>query len=221
MVPRAEDGLAPDGSVRWAPELRESPFVSSERDFSHAIAEGDGISVIAAVENADAARAAEAQRAEALVVTRNPAALRDATGLPILWRAETDLEEAAEVADAVILTLSDDEGQEIREQQRHHQALSLGLDCVVEVRTEEELERALEILEPEIFLLVPPSDGEQERLEAVLELLAEVPAGKLAIADLAVTTEDEVQELERAGCDAVIVHADDLSTLVGDAPPEV
>jgi indole-3-glycerol phosphate synthase len=195
--------------------------VSSERDFSPAIAEGDGISVIAAVENADAARAAEAQRAEALVVTRNPAALRDATGLPILWRAETDLVEAAEVADAVILTLSDDEGQEIREQQRHHQALSLGLDCVVEVRTEEELERALEILEPEIFLLVPPSDGEQERLEAVLELLAEVPAGKLAIADLAVTTEDEVQELERAGCDAVIVHADDLSPLVGDAPPEV
>ena len=195
--------------------------MSSERDFSHAIAEGDGISVIAAVENADAARAAEAQRAEALVVTRNPAALRDATGLPILWRAETDLEQAAEVADAVILTLSDDEGQEIREQQRHHQALSLGLDCVVEVRTEEELERALEILEQEIFLLVPPSDGEQERLEAVLELLAEVPAGKLAIADLAVTTEDEVQELERAGCDAVIVHADDLSPLVGDAPPEV
>lgn len=207
--------------MRWAPELRESPFVSSERDFSHAIAEGDGISVIAAVENADAARAAEAQRAEALVVVRDPAALRDATGLPILWRAETNLEQAAEVADAVILTLSDDEGQEIREQQRHHQALSLGLDCVVEVRTEEELERALEILEPEIFLLVPPSDGEQERLEAVLELLAEVPAGKLAIADLAVTTEDEVQELERAGCDAVIVHADDLSPLVGDAPPEV
>lgn len=201
--------------------MRQSPFVSAERDFSHAIAEGDGISVIAAVENADAARAAEAQRAEALVVARDPAQLREATGLPILWRAETDLEQAAEVADAVILTLSDEEGQEIHEQQRHHRALALGLDCVVEVRTEEELERALEILEPEIFLLVPPSDGEEERLEAVLELLAEVPAGKLAIADLAVTTEDEVQELERAGCDAVIVHAADLSPLVGDAPPEV
>jgi indole-3-glycerol phosphate synthase len=55
----------------------------------------------------------------------------------------------------------------------------------------------------------------------VLDLLAEVPAGKLAIADLAVTTEEEVQELERAGCDAVIVHAEDVSPLVGDAPPEV
>jgi indole-3-glycerol phosphate synthase len=54
-----------------------------------------------------------------------------------------------------------------------------------------------------------------------LELLAEVPAGKLAIADLAVTTEDEVQELERAGVDAVIVHTADVSPLVGEAPPEV
>jgi indole-3-glycerol phosphate synthase len=189
--------------------------------FSHAIAEGDGISVIAAVEDADAARAAETQRAEALVVARDPGALRNATALPILWRAETDLEQAAEAADAVILTLSDEEGQEIHEQQRHQQALALGLDCVVEVRTEEELGRALEILEPEIFLLVPGDDAPDGPLEAVLELLAEVPAGKLAIADLAVTTEDEVQELERAGCDAVIVHADDVSPLVGDAPPEV
>jgi len=195
--------------------------MTAERRFSHAIAEGDGISVIAAVEDADAARAAEAQRAEALVVARDPAVLREATGLPILWRAEIDLEQAAQTADAVVLALSDEEGQEIREQQRHQQALDLGLDCVVEVQTEEELERALELLEPEIFLLVPSPDAPDGPLEAVLELLSEVPAGKLAIADLAVTTEDEVHELERAGCDAVIVHAEDLSPLVGDAPPEV
>ena len=195
--------------------------MTAERRFSHAIAEGDGISVIAAVEDADAARAAEAQRAEALVVARDPAALREATGLPILWRAETDLEQAAQAADAVVLALSDEEGREIREQQRHQQALDLGLDCVVEVQTEAGLERALELLEPEIFLLVPSPDAPDGPLEAVLELLAEVPAGKLAIADLAVTTEDEVQELERAGCDAVIVHAEDVSPLVGDAPPEV
>jgi hypothetical protein len=201
--------------------LRESPLVSARRRFSHAIAEGDGISVIAAVENADAARAAEVQRAEALVVARDPAPVRDATTLPILWRADAGLERAAEVADAVTLALSDEEGQQIGEQQRHHQALALGLDCAVEVRSEEELERALEILDPEIFLLAPPPGAPHERLEAVLELLAEVPAGKLAIADLAVTTEDEVQELERAGVDAVIVHAEDVSPLVGDAPPEV
>jgi indole-3-glycerol phosphate synthase len=189
--------------------------------FSHAIAEGDGISVVAAVGDPEAARAAEAQRAEALVVDADPASLRESTRLPILWRADSALERAAEVADAVTLMLPDEDEDHEPAQRRHDEALAVGLDCAVEVRSEEELERALELLDPEIFLLAPPQDDETERLEAVLELLAAVPAGKLAIADLAVTTEDEVHELERAGVDAVIVHAADVSPLVGDAPPEV
>jgi indole-3-glycerol phosphate synthase len=191
------------------------------RRFSHAIAEGDGISVVAAVEDADAARAAEAQRAEALVVHGDPARLREATRLPILWRTDAAVDRAAEVADAVTLTLPDEDEDHDPAQRRHQEALVAGLDCAVEVRTEEELERALELLDPEIFLLAPPQSDEEERLEAVLELLAAVPAGKLAIAELTVTTEHEVHELERAGVDAVIVHADDVSPLAGEAPPEV
>lgn len=196
--------------------------MSASRRFSHAIAEGDGISVVAAVEDAHAARAAEVQRAEALVVNGDPSRLRDATRLPILWRADAAIDRAAGIADAVTVTLPEDDDEDHEPAQRRHEdALAAGLDCAVEVRSEEELERALELLDPEIFLLAPPQDDEQERLEAVLELLAEVPAGKLAIADLAVTTEDEVHELERAGVDAVIVHAADVSPLVGEAPPEV
>jgi indole-3-glycerol phosphate synthase len=195
--------------------------VSASRRFSHAIAEGDGISVVAAVEDAEAARAAEAQRAEALVVVGDPAAARGATALPILWRADAPLERAAEVADAVTLAIGDDEDAVEPLQRRHEDALALGLDCAVEVRDEEELERALELVDPEIFLLAPPPGDVEERLEAVLDLLAAVPAGKLAVADLTVTTEDEVHELERAGVDAVIVHSPDVSPLVGDAPPEV
>ena len=194
--------------------------MNESRRFSHAIAEGDGISVVAAVADADAARAAEAQRAEALVVDGDPTHLREATRLPILWRADAALDRAAEIADAVTLTLPGEDDDHEAIQRRHENALAVGLDCAVEVGTEEELERALDVLDPEIFLLAPPRDAE-ERLESVLELLAAVPAGKLAIADLAVTTEDEVQELERAGVDAVIVHAADVSPLVGDAPPEV
>ena len=197
--------------------------MNASRRFSHAIAEGDGISVVAAVEDADAARAAEAQRAEALVVDGDPAGLREATSLPILWRATSaPVGRAAEVADAVTLTLPEDEDDDHDPAlRRHEDALAAGLDCAVEVRSEEELERALEVLDPEIFLLVPPQDDEGERLEAVLELLGAVPAGKLAIADLAVTTEHDVHELERAGVDAVIVHAADVSPLAGEAPPEV
>jgi len=193
----------------------------ASRRFSHAIAEGDGISVVAAVEEPDAARAAETQRAEALVVNSDPARLREATGLPILWRANAAVQRAAEVADAVTVTLPDEDEDHEPAERRHEEALALGLDCAVEVSSEEELERALELLDPEIFLLAPPPDGEEGRLELVLELLAAVPAGKLAIADLTVTTEDEVHELERAGVDAVIVHAADVSPLAGEAPPEV
>jgi indole-3-glycerol phosphate synthase len=195
--------------------------VSAGRRFSHAIAEGDGISVVAAVEDPQAARAAEAQRAEALVVLGDPSSLREATTLPILWRADAGLQRAAEVADAVTVTLPDEDDDHDPAQHRHEEALAFGLDCAVEVRTEEEVERALEVLDPEIFLLAPTQSDDEERLEAVLELLAAVPAGKLAIADLTVTTEDEVHELERAGVDAVIVHAADVSPLVGEAPPDV
>ena len=56
------------------------------------------------------------------------------------------------------------------------------------------------VLDPEIFLSRAAAGRRgRARLEVVLELLAAVPAGKLAIADLAVTTEHEVHELERAG----------------------
>ena len=195
--------------------------MSRIRRFSHAIAEGDGISVVAAVEDAQAARAAEAQRAEALVVVGDPALVREATGLPILWRAESALERAVEVADAVNLAIGEDDDAAARLQRRHQEALALGLDCAVEVRNEEELEQALELVDPEIFLLAPPPGDSETRFEAMLDLLAAVPAGKLAVADLRVTTEYEVHELERAGVDAVIVHAADVSPLVGDAPPEV
>ncbi len=194
----------------------------ADRSFSHAIAEGDGISVIAAVEDPDAARSAESQRAEALVVRGDPAAVREATSLPILWRADVPFEEASASADAVMLvfdSLDDDDG---RLEQLHQRALALGLDCAVEVRDEEELERALERVDPEIFLLsAVEADEDRSPLEVVLDLLAAVPAGKLAIADLPVTTPHEVRELEHAGCDAVIVHAHDLSPLVGGPPPEV
>ncbi len=102
----------------------------------------------------------------------------------------------------------------------HREALELGLDCAVEVRDEEEVEKALDRVDPEIFILSPvEAERDETPLEVVLDLLAAVPAGKLAIADLRRTTPDEVQALERAGCDAVIVSARDVSPLVGGPPP--
>jgi indole-3-glycerol phosphate synthase len=190
--------------------------------FSHAIAEGDGISVIAAVDDPESARAAEEQRAEALVVRANPAHLRDATSLPILWRADVPLDEASAVADAYLIVFDAFEEEDGRLEELHRRALDLGLDCAVEVRDEDELEQALDRVDPEIFLLAPGegSNGDTP-LEVLLDLLAAVPAGKLAIADLPLSTRDEVLELEQAGCDAVIVHGPEIAPFAGGPPPEV
>lgn len=191
------------------------------RSFSHALAEGDGISVIAAVEDPDSARAAEQQRAEALVVRGDPTAVREASSLPILWRADVSFDQASTAADAVMLVFDSLDDEDGRLEELHERALELGLDCAVEVRDEDEIEQALERVDPEIFLLSPPVDEEESRLEVVLDLLAAVPAGKLAIADLPQTAPHEVQELERAGCDAVLVDSHDVAALVGGPPPEV
>jgi len=74
-----------------------------------------------------------------------------------------------------------------------------GVELAVRVRDEEQLERALEELDPELIVLTGT-------LEAVLDLLPDVPAGKLAIAELPAPSDDEIEELERAGMDAVIVR---------------
>jgi hypothetical protein len=191
--------------------------MNDRRSFSHAIAEGDGISVIAAVDDPDSARSAEAQRAEALLVRADPRSIRDASSLPILWRAEAPFDDV-EHADAVLIAF-DDEG---RFEELHARAISLGLDCAVEVGSEDDLEEALERIDPEIFLLAP-TDGEDDEtpLELVLDLLAAVPAGKLAIADLPVVTPRETLELEQAGCDAVIASTRNIAALAGELPPDV
>jgi indole-3-glycerol phosphate synthase len=196
--------------------------VRSERRFSQAIAEGDGISVIVDVADPDAARAAASQGAEAVAVRGAVGDLRAVTELPILWRAAGPPSEAALAgADAWLVSVAD-AGEDAEWLVRQHaEAVELGLDCVVGVRNEEELELALERLDPEIFLLAASGDEDADPLARALELLPDVPAGKLAVAEVPVSSRDEVIELERAGVDAVIVGERDVAELVGDAPPQV
>jgi indole-3-glycerol phosphate synthase len=93
---------------------------------------------------------------------------------------------------------------------------------VVDVRDEDELELALEERDPEIFLLVADEDEHAaDPLDAVLELLPDVPAGKLAIARVDVGSRDEVLALERAGIDAVLVTDGQIAHLVGEQPVDV
>lgn len=190
------------------------------RRFSQAISEGDGISIIVDVADAAAARAAEEQGAEAVSVHGLPDGVRDATALPIFWRGGAAIGEAERWgADACLLSM-ETLGDENELEAAVGMAEELGIDWVVEVRSSEELDAALERVDPHIFLL--SSRGTDEHgIEWALELLPDVPAGKLAVAEAPVRTRGEVFELERAGVDAVIVGARNVGELVGAAGPEV
>lgn len=177
--------------------------------------------MIVDVGDPESARAAAAQGAEAIVVGSEVGDLRSVTELPILWREGSPSEAALAGADAWLVAVGDagEDGDWLARQ--HAEALGLGLDCVVEVRSEEQLELALERLDPEIFLLAARDGEDTDALSQALELLPDVPAGKLAVADVGVTSREQVDELERAGVDAVIVGTRNVAELVGDASPQV
>lgn len=195
----------------------------ASRRFSEAISEGDGISLLVEVHDLDAARTAAADGAEALVIRSEVDGVREASGLPILWRGSGPLSDAVHAgADACLVILEHHAYDGERLEDLHAEADELGLDCVIEVRNEEELELALERLDPEIFLLnAHDIDEDVDPLDAVLELLPDVPAGKLAIAQVEVASRDEVLALERAGVDAVLVRSQHVGELVGDQPVSV
>lgn len=190
----------------------------TKRRLSQAISEGDGISVIVVVEGPDAARDAEAAGAEGVLIHGESSdtlgTVRAATELPIL--VVYDQERAApEPADACIVDV-DGEDRDWLEQVRME--LADRWELAPRIGKEEHLEFVLEELDPEVLVL--RADGDEPLAEA-LELLQDVPAGKLAIADVGASTPDQVAELERAGMDAVIVYAGNIADLVGSAPPEV
>jgi indole-3-glycerol phosphate synthase len=192
--------------------------VTGARRLSQAIAEGDGISVLVEVVDGAGAAAAQEQGAEGLVVRRAAGSVLflDGLHLPVLAFASA---QAPGQVDAVVIDVAE-HGDAVGDVVEAAQAQ--GLECVLRVRDEDELEEVLELVDPEILLLSAEDAEEgQDHLERLLELLPDVPAGKLAIAELAGASRSDVLELERAGVDAVIVSGSDVESLVGDALPEV
>jgi hypothetical protein len=169
--------------------------VTGGRRFSHAIAEGDGISLVAEVDGPDAARDAESAGAEGVFVAIAGAALapiREAVSVPVLVSWDAARTEQLDSCDAVVV---DTATGDVRDDAQPELALR--------VTEEEQLEEALERVDPELFVLTGS-------LEHVLDLLPDVPAGKLVVAQLPGPTNEDIEELERAGVDAVIVHGRDL-----------
>lgn len=210
------DGSGIEASLRDRPGRVASPIVGSRR-LSEAIAEGGGISLL--VDAGDPAAGTTALRGAGGLVLRAPGGMpAEDAGLPVLAYGPSPEDAATAGADAVVLPAGSAEDELAALAER---AAALGLECVIHVSAEHDLERVLERLDPEILLLsAEEAEDDQGPLERLLQLLPDVPAGKLAIADLAHASRADVEELERAGVDAVVV-AGNVEELAGDDVPEV
>jgi hypothetical protein len=199
--------------------------VTGPRRFSQAISEGDGISLVAMVDAPEAARRAEVDGAEGVLVHSGLEArleqIRDAISVPILFHWDGEHADRLAGADACIVDVASSSGGlggagDFLE--HAHLELDDHYELALRVENEEQLEDALEKFDPELFVLAGKDD---QALARVLDLLPDIPAGKLAIADLPATTRADVDELERAGVDAVIVRVGNVAELIGETPPEV
>ena len=136
-------------------------------------------------------------------------AARAASELPILRKdfvvdAYQVYESAVAGADAILLIVAALGDRELA--QLHGEALALDLDVLVEVHDEEQLVRALEIVDADVI-------GINNRdltdfsvdIERTYELLADVPAGKTVVSESGLHDREQLDDLERVGVDAVLI----------------
>jgi indole-3-glycerol phosphate synthase len=132
--------------------------------------------------------------------------------------------------DAVVCVFDDLDGGDGVLEDLQERAAELDVDLALDVADDDELERALERLDPDIVLISRRGAGsDEEELERALDLLPDVPAGKLVVAESGAVTREQVLALERAGVDALIVRdlgagpgfAETIRALVGGqaSPP--
>ncbi len=136
-------------------------------------------------------------------------AARAASGLPILRKDFVVdryqlVESAVAGADAVLLIVAALEDEALRE--LYGSAVDLDLDVLVEVHTDLELERALELVDPDLIGINNRDLGDfSVDVERTYELLADVPAGKTVVSESGFHAHEQLVELERVGVDAVLV----------------
>jgi hypothetical protein len=184
------------------------------RPFTEAVV-GEEISFVLRVTDADPALLAEAGAAGvaglAVAGDAAPAGFEE-TSLPVLHRGVLIdpyqlYESRLGGADGVVLiaeAFDDDDDDAFAEMQAV--AAQLGLDVVVQVADEDEVEHVLELLDPDSFLIQNVRDGKDvPDFEHTFSLLEEVPAGKVVLSAGGIKHRDEVLALESAGVDAAIL----------------
>jgi indole-3-glycerol phosphate synthase len=201
--------------------------------FVQAISEGDGISVVPLLlgDIDGLARAAADAGAEAVAVDApaDVVRVREVVTLPVLLhqriRKLHELEDAHEAgADAVVLVFGELEEGDLLER-LYERSLELRFTCAIAVRDEEELAIALERVDPDIVAISCPDAEDEQEVERTLDVLPDVPVGKLVIAEARSLVREQALALERAGVDAILVadvatgqdFARALADLVGHA----
>jgi indole-3-glycerol phosphate synthase len=133
---------------------------------------------------------------------------RRATDIPILRKDFTIdpymvYEARAYGADAVLLVVG---AMELRDLGALHGiARELGMDAIVEVHDEEELNAALDIDADVIGINNRNLEDFSVDLSVTFDLLTDVPTGKTVVSESGIHTRADVEELEDAGVDAVLV----------------
>ena len=181
--------------------------------FSQAISEGDGISVVPVLEGevAELAALAEEAGAEAIAVSpRDPGAARAATSLPLVvdgLGSSRDVDGLVQAGvDGCIFVFDSDAGEGQLLDELYPAVDALGVDCAIEVRETEDLAEILERFDPEIVVCASAHSNDEDELEHVLDLMVDVPAGKLVVArPRRPIDRDQIVALERAGVDAALV----------------
>jgi indole-3-glycerol phosphate synthase len=198
---------------RPLPELEEAVLhLDAIRPFTEGVV-GEEISFVLRIAEADPGLLAEAQEAGvaglAIASESVPPGL-EATRLPVLHKGVLIdpyqlYESRLGGADGVVLIAAAFDGDDDEFEHMHSVAGELGLDVVVEVGEEEEIELVLELLDPDSFLVQNHLEDRGFDLERTFSLLEEVPAGKAVLSEGGIRTRDQVLALERAGVDAAIL----------------
>lgn len=134
---------------------------------------------------------------------------RAASALPILRKdfivePYQVVESAAAGADALLLIVAALEPRDLAVLYR--EAVDLDLDVLVEVHDEEELEVALETVDPDVIGINNRDLADfSVDLERTYALLPDVPAGKTVISESGIHDRTQLDDLERVGVDAVLV----------------
>jgi len=202
------------------------------RPFQEALARPGGMSLICEfkrrspsageiaprVRLADQVKAYEAGGAAALSILTDEvhfdgrlADLREArqnTTLPILRKdfivdRYQLVEAAAGGADAVLLIVAVLDDSRLVEFQQH--AAELDLDCLVEVHSEPELERALECGAEIIGINNRNLDTGVVDVDTTYQLVTDVPTGHTVVTESGISHREELVEMDRVGIDAALI----------------